>query len=713
MFLFIIGFIAFFYLVSRIGNLEIKVKELEQRGINVQPSKVEEKVSVMEETIEVPKMQEPVVVPEYKPYEPVKSADSNTEFALGSQVFTIVGVVALLIGVAFFLRYAFENNFITETMRVMFGLLLGAVLCSVGAWIRKMYVDYGSALFGAGLGVLYVSVYAAYDFYHMIGTGFAFVALILVTLIGLVAALVYDSLPLISYSLAGAFIITYLLPLSENVHTFFLYMIVLNALVIALTTFKRWPELTMGTIIASFFIITGWLVSNYNDALFVPVSFYLTLICGSYSISVISNFLRKRGEYKDVDGFLLPAIPVVYVTQHYILLHSDKERALLFAFIGAVYLIGFGIVKALAHSFELANKEEHTEGRACSNSMFLIGSMSIAAAVGLHFEGLSVSYLWALQALVLVGIGSMLKSKNNRVFGIVLSILSLVHMYGYDYFLSDSSSAIFNSRTVISFVMTIVFATIYAFYKFYEKNDEDEYVAATGLGIIASIGIPLIWLTIEIQQFVHVHTSEYLALTWTLYALAAFTVGLLLKEAIARYGAYVLAVIGVFLGLIEASIPQHVFLFNFRVLVVGVAILVLSTMVMLFKAFKKYIGEEEYQMSTLVLVGINFLALWLGTFEISDYFQGQLSNVLLSLYYLVYGAAALTLGIMLKSYFARVVAFILFGISIFKIFLFDTANLSDVYRFVSFITLGVILLVSSYAYYRFKDRIQQFIHLDK
>lgn len=711
MFLFIIGLIAFFYLVSRIGKLEIKVKELERGGVKL--SSLEVKTPEVQEAIVPLPAEDSVVIAEEREVETIKKNDTETEFAFGSQVFTIVGVVALLIGVAFFLRYAFENNFITETMRVMFGLLLGAVLCSVGVWIRKMYVDYGSALFGAGLGVLYVSVYAAYDFYHMIGTGFAFIALILVTLTGLVAALVYDSLPLISYSLAGAFIITYLLPLSENVHTFFLYMIVLNALVIAVTTIKRWPELTMGTIIASFFIITGWLVTNYSDALFVPASFYLTLICGAYSISVISNFLRKRGEYKDVDGFLLPAIPVVYVTQHYILLHTDKERALLFAFIGAVYLIGFGIVKALVHSFELAHGEEHAEGRACGNSMFLIGSMSIAAAIGLHFDGVSISYLWALQALVLVGIGSMLKSKNNRVFGIVLSILSLLHMYAYDYFLSYSSSAIFNSRTVISFVITAVFASIYAFYKFYEKNDEDEYIAATGLGIIASIGIPLIWLTIEIQQFVHVHTSEYLALTWTLYALAAFTVGLILKESIARYGSYVLTVIGVVLGLIQVLIPRQVFLFNFRVLVVGMAILTLSVMVMLFKSFKKYIGQEEYQMSTIALVGINFLALLLGTSEILDYFQDQLSNVLLSLYYLVYGAAALTLGIIFKSYFARVVAFILFGISIFKIFLFDTASLSDVFRFISFITLGVILLVSSYAYYRFKDRIQQFIHLDK
>ena len=722
MFLFIIGAIAFAYTINRIVNLEIKVRDLEKGNISIQEVKRE----VMPDVHPAIILDAPVVVQEkaYIPKE-MKSTDGNSEFALGSQVFTIVGVLALLIGVGFFLRYAFENNYITESMRVVFGLLLGAVVCSAGAWIRKTYVEYGSALFGAGLGILYVSVYAAYDFYHLIETGFAFFALILVTLIGLVAALVYDSLPLISYSLAGAFIITFLLPLSEHVHEFFVYILVLNALVIGVTTFKRWPQLAFGGLFASLFIIFGWMFNHYNDGIFVPVSVYLTLLCGSYSISVISNFLRKRGEYKDVDGFLLPAIPVVYILLHFFMVEGSKERSLILAFIGAVYVIGFGIVRALARSYA----DEHVEGKACSSSMLLIGSVSIAGAIGLHFDGEPISYLWALQALALIGVGSMLKSRNNRVFGIILAIFSLLHMYALDYSLPFGAVAFFNSRTVISLVMTLVFATMYAFYKFYERTEEDEYRVGTALGLIVSIGVPLLWLTIEIQQFVPVHASEYVSLAWMLYGLFVFCLGLLIKETIPRFGSYVIVFIGIFLGFIQTTslaLP-HSFLFNIRFGIIGAAIVVLIIMTTLFRTFKEQLNEEEYEISTLALIAINFLALCLGSFEIVDYYQGQMigsdpitlttlentKRVLLSLFYLVYGAGALTFGIMFKSYFARVVSFILFAIAVLKIFLYDTANLSDVYRFISFITLGVIFLVASYAYYRFKDRIVQFVHLEK
>jgi uncharacterized membrane protein len=66
-------------------------------------------------------------------------------------------------------------------------------------------------------------------------------------------------------------------------------------------------------------------------------------------------------------------------------------------------------------------------------------------------------------------------------------------------------------------------------------------------------------------------------------------------------------------------------------------------------------------------------------------------------------------GIFRKSVLVRYASIILFAITIFKIFLYDTANLSDVYRFVSFISLGIILLIAGFAYYKFKHRIMEFV----
>jgi uncharacterized membrane protein len=51
----------------------------------------------------------------------------------------------------------------------------------------------------------------------------------------------------------------------------------------------------------------------------------------------------------------------------------------------------------------------------------------------------------------------------------------------------------------------------------------------------------------------------------------------------------------------------------------------------------------------------------------------------------------------------RVVAFVLFGITILKVFVYDLSFLERVYRIFSFIGLGVILLAVSYVYQRYKN----------
>ena len=88
------------------------------------------------------------------------------------------------------------------------------------------------------------------------------------------------------------------------------------------------------------------------------------------------------------------------------------------------------------------------------------------------------------------------------------------------------------------------------------------------------------------------------------------------------------------------------------------------------------------------------------------------SNTALSIAWAVYAIALLVLGIIKRSSSARTLSIILFGIVIFKVFLYDTASLNNFYRFISFITLGVILLLTGYLYHRYRDRIAEFIKAD-
>mgnify|MGYP001165946879 CR=1 FL=1 len=159
---FLLFLISFFYLLYRISRIEDAIGM--RRKYDYEPGK--------ESIVPKPPTTQPIFSAPAKPLDnPWASAppaaavapsttlyDSDLEFKLGSKLFTAVGAVAVIFGIGFFLRYAFERDWISESMRVVIGLISGFVLLGFGEWARKKYATYGHIISGGGLGVLYLSI---------------------------------------------------------------------------------------------------------------------------------------------------------------------------------------------------------------------------------------------------------------------------------------------------------------------------------------------------------------------------------------------------------------------------------------------------------------------------------------------------------------------------------------------------------------------------
>ena len=76
---------------------------------------------------------------------------------------------------------------------------------------------------------------------------------------------------------------------------------------------------------------------------------------------------------------------------------------------------------------------------------------------------------------------------------------------------------------------------------------------------------------------------------------------------------------------------------------------------------------------------------------------------------MVYGGAMLTVGIARRSKLLRVMALLLLSLTILKVFLLDLSGLEKLYRIISFIVLGLILLAVSFLYQRYRQRMVEFI----
>jgi uncharacterized membrane protein len=122
---------------------------------------------------------EAVVVSEHFPT-PVTAAphaedEEDLEGRIGGRWLLYTGVLVLLLGVSFFLKYAFDNEWINETGRVLAGAFAGIAFIAGGLLLaRRDLAAFGQALIGTGLAILYLAIYAALMFYALIGTATAF-----------------------------------------------------------------------------------------------------------------------------------------------------------------------------------------------------------------------------------------------------------------------------------------------------------------------------------------------------------------------------------------------------------------------------------------------------------------------------------------------------------------------------------------------------------
>jgi len=128
----------------------------------------------------------------------------SLESRIGSHWFNRIGIVAMLIGMAWFLKWAMDNQWIGPSGRVLIGLVAGAAFI---AWSERFrgrgYVFFSYSLKAVGSGALYLSLWAAFSLYHLMPAGAAFAAMILVTAFNGFIAWAQDAELLALYAIAG------------------------------------------------------------------------------------------------------------------------------------------------------------------------------------------------------------------------------------------------------------------------------------------------------------------------------------------------------------------------------------------------------------------------------------------------------------------------------------------------------------------------------
>lgn len=230
--LFLVQLIVF---VSWLVNLQDKVEQLRKQLNTLLPAPQQ---SPVQETAPTP------VVPAAAQTQPVAAPQTPAEPINWVNIFSWIGGFTLLLGIAFWIKYALENNLISPATRIVSSLVLGLILWGTGAWMNsKKSRTTAVTLCASGLCIHYIAYFSAYYFYDMLQLPVAFGLMALVA-VGAFATAAWKKAPYINIlaQLIG-FLTPFLFSTAEpNLVFFFAYTAFIACAASAASVWCKWEK---------------------------------------------------------------------------------------------------------------------------------------------------------------------------------------------------------------------------------------------------------------------------------------------------------------------------------------------------------------------------------------------------------------------------------------------------------------------------------------
>ena len=190
------------------------------------------------------------------------------EALIGGKLLNRIGALALILAVGFFLKYAIDQDWITETARLGIGAVVGlACLFLAARTATRGFQVFAQGLVGAGIAILYLTVYASFNFYALVSQPVAFVLMAAVTVLAFLQAFRYNALAVSLLGLLGGFLTPILLHTDQaNVPGLFTYLFVLDLGLLGVVARRdKWMVLEPLAFLGTCAIYFAWYTLDYSD----------------------------------------------------------------------------------------------------------------------------------------------------------------------------------------------------------------------------------------------------------------------------------------------------------------------------------------------------------------------------------------------------------------------------------------------------------------
>lgn len=271
---------------------------------------------------------------------------SSAELAVGQKWLLGIGVLILIIGIGFFLKYAFDQQWIGPAVRISIGFVGGILLLlSAGVCHRRNLLGLDIGIEAVGLGTLYLTSYAACQVDHLLPATLVLVLILLTTAIGASLASLWNSQALAILAFLGGYLAPLLFASAQFDHWLFLgYLFILTVGGQILAYAKDWKHLYSSSAALTWLSLAVWSQRDYRRDWFLETFVFVQVLFVAYSIMpFLRAALRKESTWSR--AFLLAVVNGLFCCWYSeSLLNYEKSPGSVVSLSYAIVTLGLALV---------------------------------------------------------------------------------------------------------------------------------------------------------------------------------------------------------------------------------------------------------------------------------------------------------------------------------------------------------------------------------
>ncbi len=689
-----------------------------------------------------------------------KEFTQNFEKFVGENLISVVGIVILIIGVGIGAKYAIDNKMISPLTRIIIGYIISVGLLVFAIKLKPKYENFSAVLLSGALALMYFLTFAAYDFYDLIPKMMAFGLMLVFTVFTTFAAIKYNRQVIAHIGFVGAYAVPILLSDGTgDVRMLLTYVTIINFGILAISVKKYWKSLYYTAFVFTWIVyITAYEAKlDATDDLATLLTFLGIFYLTFYFVFIGYKLIQKE-VFKRLDIFLLMANSSVFYGLGYTILSETRVEG--------NYLGLFTLANAVIHfAFVLYIHKQKLADRKLFYLIIVLVLTFITIAIPVQLNGHWVTLLWIGEAALLFWIGRTKKIPMYEkialplmfiAFGSILQDWDDAYTYMSGYARDEWLTPFFNFQFLSGIIMVVGFGLIN--YINQSVPAADPLFKKKAFNNIINIVMPAFFLitlylsfSMEItnywnQQFyssgVQIAYEDgsgetYETFNYSLKNMGGvwsyiYTLGFFAILSLVNYKYLKNRILGI-VNLSFNSFTLLMFLFSGLYLLselrinylametseyftygwfyIGIRYVSLVFVGALLYVSYQYIKQEFMRVNLKQLFAMVFYAtvLWLLSSELIHWMEyagsTQSYKLGLSILWGVYALSLIVIGIIRKYKQLRIGAMGLFAITLGKLFFYDISHLNTIAKTIVFVVLGILLLIISFLYNKYKHLI--------